>query len=402
MQYDFTAEQIAWRDEVRAFLKDNATEALIMETLEIGNEGKGPESTKFMAALQKKGWWSLAWPKEFGGMDRDPMDTWIFVDELEKAGVPMMPLTVTSVAPTIMRIGTEEQKAYWIPKIAKGDIDFALGYSEAEAGTDLAAATSKAELKDGKWIVNGQKMWTTMAHMGTHVWTIVRTEPDEPKHKGLSMIIVPLDAPGVTVTPIMVWPGLRTNAVFFDNVEVPEAYQMGQRGMGFYYAAMALNFERLSLGSIAMAHRSFKLVVEVVKEATFDGQALKDDPWIRERVGRIQMEIDAARLMTLETAWALQGGGMPIAESSMSKIYASELTQNITDLCTQILGMSGQLHFSDKSTLGQGWMQWLYRLAPMFAFGGGTNEVQRDIIGFMGLGLPKPSSKKLVKPGTKS
>jgi alkylation response protein AidB-like acyl-CoA dehydrogenase len=152
---------------------------------------------------------------------------------------------------------------------------------------------------------------------------------------------------------------------------------------------MALNFERLSLGSIAMARRCFHAVLEIVRTTSFDGVPLREDPWVRERVARIQVEIDAARVMTLETAWALQKGGVPVAESSMSKIYASELTQHIADLCTQILGMSGQLHFNDETTLAQGWMQWLYRLAPMLAFGGGTNEVQRDIIGFMGLGLPR-------------
>jgi alkylation response protein AidB-like acyl-CoA dehydrogenase len=389
MTYDLTPAQLAWRDEVRAFVRQHSSPALQMETLEIQNEGRGPHATRFMQALRDKGWWALGWPREYGGHEKDAIDTWVFIDELESAGVPMLPLTVTSVAPTIMRVGTEEQRAFWIPRIAAGEVDFALGYSEADAGTDLAAASSKAVADGDEWIVNGQKMWTTMAHMATHVWTIVRTEPDAQKHRGLSIMIIPLDAPGVEVQPIWVWPGIRTNAVFFDNVRVPRSYQIGKRGEGFYYAAMALNFERLSLGSIAMARRCFHAVLEIVRTTSFDGVPLREDPWVRERVARIQVEIDAARVMTLETAWALQKGGVPVAESSMSKIYASELTQHIADLCTQILGMSGQLHFNDETTLAQGWMQWLYRLAPMLAFGGGTNEVQRDIIGFMGLGLPR-------------
>ena len=389
MNYDFTSEQIAWRDEVRAFLRIHALPELVMESLESGNEGQGPHSQRFMQALRDKQWHALAWPKEYGGLEKDAIDTWIFIHELETAGVPMLPLTVTSVAPTIMRVGDDEQKAHWIPRIVAGEVDFALGYSEPDAGTDLASVQSTAELSGGEWVVNGQKMWTTMAHTGTHVWTAIRTEQDASRHRGLSMMIIPLDAPGVEIQPIWVWPGLRTNAVFFDDVRIPESYQIGTRGEGFYYAAMALNFERLSLGSIAMPHRVFRLVLEVIREARFDGRALRDDPWVRERVARIQVEIDAAKTLTLETAWAMQQGRVPTAEASMSKIYATELTQQISDLCTQILGLNGQLHFSEKSTLAQGWMQWLYRLSPMYAFGGGTNEVQRDIIGFMGLGLPK-------------
>ena len=394
MRYDFTPEQLAWRDEVRAFLAEHASRELVQETLEVQNEGRGPHAQRFMQALQDKGWWALGWPRKFGGLEKDAIDTWIFIDELENAGVPMLPLTVTSCAPTIMNVGTEEQQEEWIPKIARGDVDFALGYSEPDAGTDLAAIRTTAELDGNEWVIRGQKQWTTMAHMATHVWTAIRTEPDAPKHRGLSMMIIPLDAPGVEIRPIWVWPGLRTNSVFLDEVRVPRSYQIGNRGEGFYIAAMALNFERLSLGSIAMARRAFAVVLEVVRSATVDGRPLREDPWIRERVARIQVEIDAARVLTLETAWGLQGGGVPISESSMSKIYASELTQHISDLCTQILGLSGQLHFKEPSVLGEGWMQWLYRLAPMFAFGGGTNEVQRDIIGFMGLGLPRKAPEK--------
>jgi alkylation response protein AidB-like acyl-CoA dehydrogenase len=389
MDYDLTPAERAWRDEVRAFVTQHMTQELVEETRQLGNEGKGPAVHKFQLALRDKGWWGLAWPKEYGGLEKSAIEQWIFIDELESAGVPMLPLTVTSVAPTIMRVGTEEQKSTWLPRITNAEIDFAVGYSEPEAGTDLASLRTRAELDGDEWVVNGQKMWNTMAHNATHNWLAVRTEPDAPKHKGISMIIVPMDAPGITVQGIYVWPGLRTNALFLDNVRVPRSNVIGERGMGFYYAAMALNFERLSIGSIGMARRQFRNLVQTVRELEVDGKPLRRDPWVRDQLARLQVQIDAARMVGLETAWALDQGRVPAAESSMAKIFVSELSQRIADVGTQILGLNGQTHPNEPAALVHGRLQWMYRIAPMLAFGGGTNEIQRDIIGFMGYGLPR-------------
>jgi alkylation response protein AidB-like acyl-CoA dehydrogenase len=203
------------------------------------------------------------------------------------------------------------------------------------------------------------------------------------------MMIVPMDAPGVTVQPIYVWPGLRTNAVFFDNVRVPRDYLVGERGMGFYYAAMALNFERLSIGSVAMVRRYFRGLVAVVREMEIDGRPLRDDPWVRERLARLAVDIEAARMLGLETAWALQQGRVPAAESSMAKIFVSELSQRVADAGSEILGLNGQLHPQEARAHMHGRLQWLYRTAPLLAFGGGTNEVQRNIIAMLGYGLPR-------------
>jgi len=389
MRYDFTPTQLAWRDEIRGFVREHVTPALLDELREAGNEGQGPMARQFILALRDRGWWGLPWPVEYGGLGRSSIDQWIFVDELEGAGAPMLPLTVTSVAPTIMRVGTEAQRKHWLPRIQAAEVDFALGYSEPEAGTDLAALRTRAELDGDTWVVNGQKMWNTMAHTANHNWLAVRTEPDAPKHKGISMIIVPMDAPGVTVQPIYVWPGLRTNALFLDNVRVPRDYLIGERGMGFYYAAMALNFERLSIGSVAMTRRFFRELVGLVRELDVAGQPLREDPWVRERLARLAIDIEAARMLGLETAWALDQGRVPAAESSMAKIFVSELAQRVADVGSEILGMAGQLHPDEPSAPLHGRLQWLYRTAPLLAFGGGTNEVQRNIIAMLGYGLPR-------------
>ena len=389
MNYDFTPAQIAWRDEIRAFIADHVKEDLLAEMREVGNEGKGPRAQEFVLKLRDRGWWGIAWPREYGGLGRTPIDQWIFVDELEGAGAPMLPLTVTSVAPTIMRIGSEEQKRQWLPRITNAEVDFAVAYSESEAGTDMAALRTRAVLDGDEWVVNGQKMWNTMAHMATHNWVAVRTEPDAPKHKGISMMIVPMDAPGVTVQPIYVWPGLRTNALFLDNVRVPRDHLVGERGMGFYYAAMALNFERLSIGSVGMVRRFFGELVAAVREIVADGKPLSGNPWVRERLARLAVDVEVGRLLGLETAWALEQGRVPAAESSMAKIFVSELAQRLADAGSEILGLNGQLHPQEAAARVKGRMQWLYRTAPLLQFGGGTNEVQRNIIAMLGYGLPR-------------
>jgi alkylation response protein AidB-like acyl-CoA dehydrogenase len=308
---------------------------------------------------------------------------------MESAGAPMLPLTVTSVAPTIMRVGTEEQKRYWLPRIQRAEVEFALGYSEPEAGTDLASLKTRAVLDGDTWVVSGQKMWNTMAHTATHNWLAVRTEPEAPKHKGISILIVPMDAPGVTVQPIYVWPGLRTNALFLDQVRVPRDYLIGERGMGFYYAAMALNFERLSIGSVGMCRRFFRELVGFARETVQDGVRLADRPWVRERLAELAVDIEAARMLGLETAWALDQGRVPAAESSMAKVFVSELAQRLAEVGMEILGLAGQLHPQEPSAPLHGRMQWLYRTAPLLAFGGGTNEVQRTIVALLGYGLPR-------------
>ena len=369
MHYDLTTEQLAWQAEVREFVAANLTKDLLDELREAGNEGRGPLARQFALRLRDSGYWGLAWPEEYGGLGRSALDQWIFVEELGAAGAPMLPLTVTSVAPTIMRIGTEEQRREWLPQITAAEVDFAVAYSEPDAGTDMASLTTRAELDGDEWVINGQKMWNTMAHQSTHNWIAVRTEPDAPKHKGISMMIVPMDAPGVTVQSIYVWPGLRTNALFLDNVRVPRDHLVGERGMGFYYAAMALNFERLAIGSVGMVQRYFRELVGLVKEMEVDGEPLRQLPWVRERMARLEVDIQAARMLGLETAWVLSKGEVPSAQSSMAKIFVSELAHRVADTGTEILGLAGQLHPQEPESPMHGRMQWLYRTAPLLAFG---------------------------------
>ena len=389
MRYEYTAEQLAWRDEVRAFVQKTVTPALVAEMRQAGNEGDGPLARTFHQKMFDKGWWGVGWPKEFGGLGKSAIDQFIFIEEMEAAGAPAMRLTITSVAPTILRAGTEEQKQKWLPPILRGEIEFAVAYSEAEAGTDLAALRTRAVLDGDEWVINGQKMWNTGAHTATHNWVAVRTEPDAPKHKGISMIIVPMDRPGITVQPLYTWSNIRTNAVFFDNVRVPRDHLVGERGMGFYYAMMALDFERIMIGSVGMPRRFLEELKAFVRRTRRDGLPLGRRPWVRRALADLEMRVEVGRQIGLLNAWRIDQGEVPTKEGSMAKVYVSELNAHLASVGMEILGLAGQLAPDEPASPLHGRLQWLYTIAPMPRFGGGTNEIQRAIIAQRGLGLPR-------------
>jgi alkylation response protein AidB-like acyl-CoA dehydrogenase len=389
MRYAFTEEQLAWREEVRAFIRAQMTPGLREEMRRQSNEDVGPEAREFQKKLLAKGWWGLCWPKEFGGMERSAVELFIFIEEMTLASCPYLSLTYTSMGPTIVRVGTEGQKRHWLPQITRGEIEFAAGYSEPEAGTDLASLRTRADLDGDQYVVNGQKTWNTGAHSATHQWLAVRTDQQAKKHQGISLLIVPMDAPGITVQPIYVWPGLRTNAVFFDNVRVPKENLIGTPGMGFYYIAMALDFERIAIGSPGMVQRMYGELVELVTRLERGGRRVADDPAVRRKLAGLEVEIEVARLLALQNAWAIDQGGVPTTEASMAKIFVSELSARFADAGLEILGAAGQLAPDEPGAPLAGRIQWLYRIAPMLRFGGGTNEVQRIIIAQRGLGLPR-------------
>jgi alkylation response protein AidB-like acyl-CoA dehydrogenase len=388
MRYEYTPEQIAWRDEVRAFCARHVSDALRAEMRQAGNEGDGPLAKAFHRQLFDKGWWGVGWPKDFGGMGKNAVEQYIFIEEMQAAGAPAMNLSITSVAPTILREGTEEQKATWLQPILHGDVDFAVAYSEPEAGTDLAALTTKAELDGDEWVINGQKMWNTGAHTATHNWVAVRTEPDARKHQGISMIIVPMNSPGIEVQGIWTMSNIRTNAVFFDNVRVPRDHLIGARGMGFYYAMMALDFERIQIGCVGMLQRLLAELKTYVRKTKRDGKPLGTIPWVRRALADLEMRVEVGRQIGLLNAWLIDQGEVPTKEGSISKVYVSELNAHFAGTGMDIMGLAGQMGDVEDAPL-HGRLQWLYTIAPMQRFGGGTNEIQRIIIAQRGLGMPR-------------
>jgi alkylation response protein AidB-like acyl-CoA dehydrogenase len=334
-----------------------------------GNEGDGPLAKAFHRSLFDQGWWGVGWPKEFGGMGKAAVEQYVFIDEMQMAGAPAMNLSITSVAPTILREGTDAQKATWLPQILRGDIEFAVAYSEPNAGTDLAALSTRAELDGDEWVINGQKIWNTPTpppQLGGGAHRPGRAST------GHSMIIVPMDRPASRCRAS----GrcrTSTNAVFFDNVPAEGSPDRRPR-QGFYYAMMALDFERIQIGCVGMLARLLEELKDVVRRTTRDGRVLGAIPWVRRAIADLEMRVEVGRQIGLLNAWLIDQGIVPTKEGSMSKVYVSELNAHFASVGLDILGLAGQLGPNDETAPLHGRLQWLYTIAPMQRFGGGTNE----------------------------
>ena len=393
MKFRLSSEQEQWRDEVREFLRENVTD-------ELRNEGKGgelslsvnqgPATMAFRQKVVDKGWFGLNWPKEYGGLQKSATEQLIMIEEFDRAGAPNLSLTLTSLGPAIIRFGTDVNKQEWLPKIIHGDVELALGYSEPDSGTDLASLQTRAVLDGDEWVINGQKIWNSGGHISTHEWLAVRTDPDAPKHKGISVIIVPLDAPGIEVHPLWTWGDVRTNQTFFTDVRVPKENLIGELNRGWYYIAAALDFERVALGALhGSLLKAFESMTQYLKSAAVDGALLASRPSIRAKVADLAKDIELARLFGYRTATMIDSGLVPNREASQQKVFTSELQTKFADLGTQFLELAGQLDRWDPNAPFGGVLEHLYRKAPVLRFGGGTNEVQRNIVAQRGLGMPR-------------
>jgi len=390
MDFALTAEQGKWREEVRDFLRENFTPALADELREAGAEfATGPLGTKFKRAVIERGWYGLSWPKEYGGLDKSSLEQLILMDEFSQVGAPMLPLTVTSLGPTIIRFGTEENKRTWLPKIISGEVNFALGYSEPDSGSDLASLQTRATLDGDNWVIHGQKIWNSEGHVCTHEWLAVRTDPQAPKHKGISVLIVPIDQPEIEVQAIHTWGDLRTNQTFFDGAKAPKENLIGEMNRGWYYIAAALDFERVALGVYASTRRLLDALVAHLKRTVVDGRVLATRPEVAGRLAELERDVEIARLMNYRTAAMIDAGKVPNMEASIQKVFVSELTQKLAGWGMEMVSLPGQLDGADTLAPLQGAIEAAYRLSPVGRFGGGTNEIQRNIIAQRGLGLPR-------------
>jgi 3-oxocholest-4-en-26-oyl-CoA dehydrogenase alpha subunit len=393
MRFEFTKDQIEWRDEVRDFLRVNVTPELKKERRELGPVVNGPLGKAFLKKVDKNGWLGIGWPKEYGGKGETMMKQFIFLEEFRVADAPWLGMTLTALTPTIMKVGSEEMKKEWIPKIVKGEVELALGYSEPDAGSDLAALTTEAVIEGDEFVINGQKTWNSEAHIATHEFLACRTDPDAPKHSGISIILVPIDYPGVTVVPIHTWGDIRTNEIFFDNVKVPLKNLVGELNEGWKYAMMALNLERFDIGSIADVRRMLIDVICFLKETTIDGEVLSKNIMIRQRVAELYAELEVCKWLCYAAAWMIDEGRMPTGKMLMVKIMGSELKTKFSDLGMQMMNLFGQLRQYSKWVPLHGELERLYRMSPTWRFGGGTNEILRDIIAQTELKLPREGTR---------
>ena len=388
MDFELDDEQRAWVAEVRQFLAENVTAALKAEMAEHGLEYQGGELTAFRRKIGAKGWFGLNWPQEYGGLGLTAMHQHLLMSEFEYIGVPGPDLTVTSVAPMIMRHGTEQNKKEFLPGVARGEIVFALGYSEPNAGTDLASLRTRAVRDGDEWVINGSKIWNSGAQRSTHEWLCVRTDPDAPRHRGISVIVVPVDSPGVDIRPLYAWSGYRTNETFFNDVRVPVTNLIGEVNAGWTYITGALDLERGALTNAGDLRRALDDLIALAAAPMRDGSVPLQDQAFRRRLAQAEADVEVARLMGYEAASMLDSGRIPTIEVSVEKIFTSELRQRIADLALDVLGPDGLMaHRSDGAPLG-GFFERLYRVSPLMRFGGGTNEVLRDVIAQRGHRMP--------------
>jgi len=363
MRFEFTEDQLVWRDEVRDFLRQNVTPELKEEKRNSDPVTNGPLAKAFLEKVEKKGWVGVGWPEEYGGMGETMIKQFIFMEEFRSAKAPAMGMTLTSLAPTIMQVGSEKMKKEWIPKIVSGEVELALGYSEPDAGSDLANLKTKAEIDGDEFVINGQKIWNSEGHVATHEFLACRTDPDAAKHKGISIILVPIDHPGVTVTPIHTWGDMRTNQVFFDNVRVPRDNLVGNLNEGWNYAMMALNLERFDIGSIADVRSLLVELVEFLKETTIDGEVLSKNILVRQHVAQLYAELELCKWLCYAAASIIDEKQFPIKEMLMGKIMGSELKAKVGDIGTQLMGLYGQLRQHSKWVPLNGDLERLYRVA---------------------------------------
>lgn len=393
MDFGFTPEEEAFRQEIRQFLKEELPPH--WEGFENEFDSENFEFTKqIVKKLGAKGWLALAWPKEYGGLARPAIEQLIFKEEMSYHRVPGIDMGVggiTWIGPTLMLLGTEEQKREHLPKIAAGEKWWCTAYSEPNAGSDMAAVMCRAVAHGDEYTINGQKVWTSAAHVADWCWLTARTGPEEPKHKGISLFLVDMKTPGITVRPLINMAGHhRFNEIFFDDVRVPKSNLVGEENRGWYHTMVSLDFERTAGVMMAgAAKRTLEDLVGFVKETKRNGEPLARDPANRQKLAELAIEVEVARMMSYRVVWMQAKGIIPNYEASMIKVFASEAMQRVAHVGTQIMGLYGQLEMGSKWAPLKGRMENAYLGSVGMLIAAGTSEIQRSIIAIRGLGLPR-------------
>ena len=388
MQIAYTEDQLKLRDELRAYYEDLLTDD-IRDSLH-REMGCGPVNRQMVKQMAADGWLGIGWPKEYGGQGRGQMDQFIFFDESMRSGAPVPMLTINTVGPTIMQYGTDEQKDFFLPKILAGDLHFCIGYSENGAGTDLAALNTRAVRDGDEYIINGQKMWTSLASEADYCWLAVRTDPDAAKHKGISMIIVDMKTPGITVDPLHLLSSHDINATFFEDVRAPAKWLVGGENQGWKLITNQLNHERVTLCSSGLLEQSYIEVRRWAQNTTgADGKRVVDHEWVQLNLARVHAGLEFLKLINWKVAWTATQGHLDVADASTIKTFGTEFYLEAFRLLMEVLGPQAYLDRGSVGSILQGRLESNYRSLLILTFGGGTNEIQRDLIGMFGLGLPR-------------
>ena len=396
MNFKLTEEQLVLKKTYDDFFREEMKKAPI-EVLRGGAEGRySDESYKFSRYMRKKlvekGWYVQHWPKEYGGRDAPLIDQLIFNESMGYFGVPGIDgFGVRMFGPTLLLHGTKEQKKRILLPIARGEVQYSQGWSEPNAGSDLASLKTTA-IKDGEYyIVNGQKTWSTGAHKADHMFLLARTNPAEKRGRGLSVFNVDFAWPGVEVRPIKYMDSAHIyNEVWFTDVKIHESERIGVENQGWGITRDTMNFERSGIGGYSEARRLLEHIVEYVKTTKRAGRYLCEDPLVRQKIGRIYADIEAGRAQAYRIAWLQEKGNLKFspAAASESKVLRTELTQRLVDFAMEIMGLPGNLEGSNWAPLN-GTMINRYQFIIGNIICGGSNEIQRNIIAWVGCGLPR-------------
>jgi len=388
MRIAYTPEQERLRRELRGYFGELITPAVRSVLSEgDGDYGDGEAYRAVVRQLGRDGWLALGWPVEYGGRGGTMLDQLIFTDEAAVARVPVPFLTINTVGPTIMRFGSAEQKAFFLPKIAAGEIHFSIGYSEPEAGTDLASLRTTAVRDGDEYVIDGQKMWTSLIQHADYVWLACRTDPSAERHRGLSIIIVPVTAAGFSWTPVRTVAGVTTSATYYSSVRVPVSSLVGEENRGWALITNQLNHERVALTSAAPLQSALADVREWAASARLpSGERVIDAEWVQLNLARVHAKAEFLKLMNWRVASS--AGSLAPADASVTKVFGTEFAVEAYRLLMEVLGASGVVRSGSAGEVLAGRIERAHRAALILTFGGGTNEVQRDIIAAAALGLP--------------
>jgi alkylation response protein AidB-like acyl-CoA dehydrogenase len=385
MDLEYTPEQERLRAEMRATLAEVMTPERVASVS--GQLEGGPATRDCIRALAAANLLGVGWPTEFGGQGFSAIEQFIFSEEARRANAPIPLVTLNTVGPTLMQCGTEEQKQKFLPAILDGTVEFAIGYSEPGAGSDLASVRTVAVRDGDDYVINGQKMFTSGAAYADYIWLAVRTDPDAKKHKGISILIVPTSSPGFSCQPLHTMPDVSTYYTFYDDVRVPASALVGAQNQGWQLITTQLNFERAALGNLGALEPLFEKTLDWARTTELDDGRVIDQPWVQLTLARVEAQVAAYKLVNMRINAAMTKGILNMGEASAAKVFGTELTQQVARQLLEVLDHNG-IRRGDDAPL-RGALESAYRFAVINTFGGGANEIQRDIIAMAGLGMPR-------------
>ena len=397
MNFDFSPEQERLRAEIRASLEAVMTPERIAAVKRSNMEG-GPAVKECIRALAAAELLGVGWPEEYGGRGFSAIEQHIFFEEAKRVSAPIPLVTLNTVGPTLMQYGTEEQKRQFLPAILAGTVEFSIGYSEPGAGSDLASLRTTAVRDGDEYVINGQKMFTSGAAYADYIWLAARTDPAARKHEGISILIVPTSSPGFSWQPLHTMPGVSTFYTFYDDVRVPASAIVAGEGQGWRLITTQLNFERAALGTLGAVEPLFERTLQWARTTELDGVRVIDQPWVQLLLARVEAQVAAYKLLNLRVNAVMSKGSLGMGEASAVKVFGTELTQQVARELLEVLGASGTRRGDDAPLRGA--LEAAYRTAVINTFGGGANEIQRDIVAMAGLGMPR-APRDVRAPGAK-